>query len=63
MDRNLENSIENEIIEENIIMRPGEFYIDANKKIRLDKVLLGFEIDPLNDSITSEELNIRIKRQ
>ena len=41
-----------EEIEEDIIMRPEEFYIDKDRRIRLDKVLLGFEIDPENDSIT-----------
>ena len=39
-------------IEEDIIMRPGEYFIDKARKIRLDKVLLGFEIDLFNDSIT-----------
>ncbi|CDW86496.1 cyclic nucleotide-binding domain containing protein [Stylonychia lemnae] len=49
-------------VEENIIMRPQDFYIDEKKQVRLDKVLLGFEIDPLNDSITDKELEIREKR-
>ena len=49
-------------IEEDIIMRPGEYFIDKEKRIRLDKVLLGFEIDLVNDSITLEELKIREKR-
>lgn len=44
-------------------MRPEEFYIDEEKNIRLDKVLLGFEIDPLNDSITDQELKIRWTRE
>ncbi len=43
-------------------MRPRQFYIDEEKKIRLDKVLLGFEIDPMNDSITGEELKVRERR-
>lgn len=37
-------------------MRPQDYYIDYEKQIRLDKVLLGFEIDPFNDSITDKEL-------
>lgn len=37
-------------------MRPEEFYIDQERQVRLDKVLLGFEIDPLSDSITDQEL-------
>ena len=44
-------------------MRPEEYYIDKDRRIRLDKVLLGFEIDPENDSITQEELKVRLKRQ
>jgi len=43
-------------------MRPEEYYIDKDRRIRLDKVLLGFEIDPENDSITQEELKVRLKR-
>ena len=33
------------------------------KKIRLDKLLLGVEIDLLNDSITEEEKALREKRK
>ena len=44
-------------------MRPEEYYIDKDRRIRLDKVLLGFEIDPENDSITQDELKVRLKRQ
>lgn len=44
-------------------MKHSDYYIDSEKKIRLDKVLLGFEIDPLNDSITEDELMVREKRQ
>ncbi len=41
------------------MMKPEGYFIDEEKKIRLDKVLLGFDFDPFNDSITEEELLIR----
>eukprot|EP00347_Sterkiella_histriomuscorum_P011112 403373711 len=50
-------------IEENILMRPEDFYIDTKRQIRLDKVLLGFEIDPFNDSITEQEIEVRQRRE
>ena len=40
-----------------------KYYIDPERKIRLDKILLGYELKPLNDSITEQEMEIREKRR
>jgi hypothetical protein len=40
-----------------------DYYLDDARKVRLDKVLLGFEIDPLNNSLTIEEKQVRANRE
>ena len=52
-----------EEVEEELVMRPDGYYIDEEKKIRLDKVVLGFDLDPFNDSINEAERAVREKRQ
>ena len=52
-----------EEVEEEMVMRPDGYYIDEEKKIRLDKVVLGFDLDPFNDSINEAERAVREKRQ
>jgi hypothetical protein len=52
---------DNEETDENYMIRDN-YYIDNDRKIRLDKLLLGFEIDAMNDSITEQEMALRAKR-
>lgn len=37
------------------------YYIDDKRQIRLDKVLLGYEIGQ-DDSINEEEIKVRLRR-
>lgn len=42
-------------------MRPGEYYIDDEKRIRLDRVLLGFDV--IKDDINEDEIKVRQRRE
>ena len=46
-------------VEEEVYMRAEDVYLDKERRIRLDKVLLGFELD---DTMTEEEHRERDRR-
>ena len=43
-------------------MRPGEYFIDDDNKIRLEHVLLGIDDDEILGTITDDERKVKERR-